>query len=76
MFLTPSLFATPGLLGDGWLYILELARRHVIQPGAAVVPAGATLYCAGVELPPSEAAGFDFTALDKYRCCLISQNKP
>ncbi len=60
--------AAAGLVGDGWLHLLELAKRNVVQPGAAVVPAAATLYCAGVELPPSSAAGFDLTALDKYRC--------
>lgn len=56
-----------GLVGDGWLYLLEMAKRNVVQAGAAVVPAAATLYCAGVELPPSSACGFDLTALDKYR---------
>jgi hypothetical protein len=29
-----------GLLGDGFSYLLELARRQVLQPGATVVPAG------------------------------------
>lgn len=38
-----------GLLGDGFPYLLELARRQVLQPGATVVPAGKArlngLYC-------------------------------
>jgi hypothetical protein len=57
-----------GLLGDNWLYLLELAKKSVVQPGAAVVPAAATLYVMGVELPPSAAAGFDLSCMDKYRC--------
>jgi hypothetical protein len=40
----------------------------VVQPGAAVVPAAATLFVMGVELPPSAAAGFDLSCMNKYRC--------
>lgn len=40
-----------------------------MQPGAAVVPAAATLYVMGLELPASAAAGFDLSCMDKYRCC-------
>jgi hypothetical protein len=39
-----------------------------VQPGAAVVPASATLYAMGIELPPMSAAGFDLSCMDKYRC--------
>ncbi len=55
------------MLGDGWLYLLELAKRNVVQPDSAVVPAAATLWCCAVEVTPTKAGGFDFGALDKFR---------
>ena len=39
-----------------------------MRAGAAVVPAAATLYAMGLELPPSTAASFDLSCMDKYRC--------
>ena len=57
----------PGLLGDGFPYLLELARRRVVQPGATVVPAGASLYCMGLEVATGTVAGFDMSCMDAYR---------
>lgn len=57
----------PGLLGDSFLMLLELAKRNVLLPGAAVVPQAATLYCCAVEVLPTAAGGFDFATLDKFR---------
>ena len=62
----------PGLFGDGYTYLLELARRRVVQPGATVVPAGATLYCMGVEaltgmVGGGTGGGVDCSELNKYR---------
>lgn len=56
-----------GLLGDGFPYLLDLARRRVVQPGATVVPAAATLYCMGVEVLTGEVAGFNMAPMDAYR---------
>lgn len=58
-------------MGDDFPYLLELARRRVVQPGAVVVPAAATLYCMGIEALTGEVGGFDFSPLDAYRypCC-------
>ena len=66
-FLPPLLPLGPGLLGDGFMHLLELARRRVVQQGAAVVPAAATLYCMGLEVAPARVQGFDFSEMDKYR---------
>ncbi len=63
---TPSPFA--GLVGDGFPYLLELARRQVLQPDATVLPAGATLYCMGVQAVTEDVCGFDFSDFNKYRC--------
>ena len=57
----------PGVLGDGWLHLLELAKRNVVQPDAAVVPAAATLWCCAIEVAPTRAGGFDFATFDKFR---------
>ena len=59
---------TTGLLGDSFAYALDLARKRVVQPGAVVVPAGATLYCMGVEARTGRVAGFDLSPMDTYRC--------
>lgn len=59
---------TVGLLGDGFPYLLELARKRVVQLGATVVPAGATLYCMGLEVATEKVAGFDLSGMNAYRC--------
>eukprot|EP00887_Chlorella_sp_A99_P001822 scaffold19.g1822.t1 len=56
-----------GLLGDSFAYLLELARKQVVQPGATVVPAAATVYCCGVELLTGHVAGFNFSEMNKHR---------
>lgn len=58
-----------GLLGSNWLYLLDMAKKNVLQPNAIVIPAAATLYCAGIEARTGDVAGFDFSAFNKYRCC-------
>lgn len=61
-------FFAAGLLGNNWLYLLDMAKKNVLQPGATVVPAAATLYCMGIEARTGEVRGFDFSAFNKYRC--------
>ena len=56
-----------GLTGDHVLWMLEQARKHVLAPGAVVVPAAATMYCVGLEAYTAEVNGFDFAAFNKYR---------
>jgi protein arginine N-methyltransferase 7 len=56
-----------GLFGDGAVRLLELARRRAARPGAAAIPAAATLYACGVEALTGSVEGFDFSALDRYR---------
>ena len=57
-----------GLLGDRIGTLLAMASRNVLQPGATVVPAAATVYCVGIEALTSDVHGFDFSAFNKYRC--------
>ena len=59
--------ACAGLVGDGFTYLLDLARKRVVQPGATVVPAAATVYCVGVQALTGDVAGFDFSSFNKYR---------
>ena len=56
-----------GLLGDRVGTLLGMASRNVLQPGATVVPAAATVYCVGIEALTSDVHGFDFAAFNKYR---------
>jgi protein arginine N-methyltransferase 7 len=56
-----------GLLGDHVGRLLAMASRSVLQPGATVVPAAATVYCMGIEALTSDVRGFDFKAFNKYR---------
>ncbi|KAK9815442.1 hypothetical protein WJX72_003717 [[Myrmecia] bisecta] len=72
-------FFDAGLLGNNFTYLLELAKKNVLQPNATVVPGAATLYCMGVEALTKDVAGFDFSAFNKYRwdkdceACLLDE---
>jgi protein arginine N-methyltransferase 7 len=57
-----------GLLGNGWLFLLEMAKKKVLQASATVIPAAATLYCMGIEARTDKITGFDFSNFNKYRC--------
>ena len=60
--------ATPsGLLADGFPWLLDLTRRKVVQPGAAVVPSAATLYCMGIQALTGRVAGFNMTHMNTFR---------
>ena len=56
-----------GLLGDRVGTLLGMAGRNVLQPGATVVPAAATVYCIGIEALTSDVRGFDFSKFNRYR---------
>ncbi|KAL4451864.1 hypothetical protein ABPG75_007526 [Micractinium tetrahymenae] len=56
-----------GLLGDQFPYMLDLVRRCVVAPSAAVVPAAATLYCMGIEVLTGRVAGLDMSPMNTYR---------
>lgn len=56
-----------GLVGHNFLNLLELAKKNVLQPGAAVVPCSASLYVMGVHVPPVHVGKYDLSSLDKYR---------
>lgn len=56
-----------GLLGDGCMALLEMAKRSVVQPGASVVPAAASVYCVGIETETGTVQGIDMNSLDTYR---------
>ena len=43
----------------------------MLQPGAAVVPAGGTLFCVGIEAITGSVSGFDFSGLNTYRCAPV-----
>ena len=58
------------MLGNNWLYLLDMAKRNVLQASATVIPAAATLYCMGIEARTGKVAGFDLSAFNKYRCGL------
>lgn len=47
--------------------MLDLAKRKVVQPGAAVVPSAATLYCMGIEALTGTVVGFNMTPMNTYR---------
>ena len=55
-----------GLLGDRVVSLLSAARASVLEPGATVVPAAATLYCMGIEVQTTTARGFNVRPLNKY----------
>jgi len=56
-----------GLTGDQVLFLLESAKKKLCASSYSVVPAAATIYCAGVEAYTSEIDGFNMSAFNKYR---------
>ena len=69
--------ARAGLFGDGHALLTELARKRVMQPGATMVPAAATVYCMGVEALTGQVSGFDMSSINTYRwgrreACILS----
>lgn len=56
-----------GLTGDQFPYLLDLTRKKVVQPGATVVPAAATLYCMGIEALTTEVEGVKLSSFNAYR---------
>jgi protein arginine N-methyltransferase 7 len=56
-----------GVTGYSIEWMLQMARKNVVQPGATVIPAAATLYCVGIEAFTDKIDGMDMSSLDKYR---------
>ena len=63
-----------GLLGEGVLPTLRHALAQLVEPGARIVPAGATVHAFLLELPDlarvhplRELSGFDLSAFDRFR---------
>jgi type III protein arginine methyltransferase len=56
-----------GLTGDQFPYLLDLTRKKVVQPGATVVPAAATMYCMGIEALTTEVEGVKVSSFNAYR---------
>ena len=59
-----------GLLGSNWLFLLDMAKKNVLQASATVIPAAATMYCMGIEARTEQIAGFDFSTFNKYRSAM------
>ena len=39
-----------GLIGEGVLHLLAVAKARLLAPGAALVPAAATVYCQPIQV--------------------------
>ena len=59
-------------MGHNFLYLLEAAKKNVLQPGCAVVPCAASLYVMGINIETQTVGGYDLSGLNKYR----SVNRP
>ena len=59
-------------MGHNFLYLLEAAKKNILQPGCAVVPCAASLYVMGINIETQTVAGYDLSGLNKYR----SANQP
>ncbi len=62
------------LVGEGALPSLEDARKRLLKPDALVLPRGARLYAAAIEIPGArrvnpihQIAGFDLSGFDVFR---------
>ena len=55
-----------GLIGEGALHALAHARAELLQPGAAMVPCGAQVFCMPVEMRVGEVAGMDAAELNTH----------
>ncbi len=54
-------------MGHNFLYLLEAAKKNVLQPGCAVVPCAASLYVMGINIETQTIGGYDLSGLNKYR---------
>lgn len=54
-------------MGHNFLYLLEAAKKNVLQPGCAVVPCAASLYVMGINIETQTVGGYDLSGLNKYR---------
>lgn len=57
-----------GLMGNNFLYLLETAKKNVLQPNCAVIPCAASLYVMGISIATRDVAGYDLSGLNMYRC--------
>ncbi|DBA83709.1 TPA: hypothetical protein ACH3X1_006247 [Trebouxia sp. C0004] len=55
-----------GLMGHNFLYLLEAAKKNVLQPGCAVVPCAASLYAMGINIETKTVGGYDLSRLNKW----------
>ncbi|HVJ40713.1 MAG TPA: tetratricopeptide repeat protein [Dongiaceae bacterium] len=69
-----------GMLAPNMLQILAHARRNLVKPEAAIIPAAARVYAALLECPllaainpVGEIAGFDMRNFDKFRSPAYAQ---
>lgn len=54
-------------MGHNFLYLLEAAKKNVLQPGCAVVPCAASLYAMGINIETQTVGEYDLSGLNKYR---------
>ena len=69
---TMTLSFLAGLMGNNFLYLLETAKKNVLQPNCAVIPCAASLYVMGISIATGDVAGYDLSGLNTYRCVCVS----
>lgn len=54
-------------MGNNFLYLLETAKKNVLQPNCAVIPCAASLYVMGISIATDDVSGYDLSGLNMYR---------
>jgi hypothetical protein len=56
-----------GLIGEGALHIVGMAKHRLLAPDATLIPRAATVYAQPIQLRTHEVSGFDFSQANRWR---------
>ena len=64
------------LIGDGCLAAIAHARRHLLAPGAPIIPRGGKMFAAALELRTAGPPGLAVDELNAFRCQQLLTSAP
>jgi hypothetical protein len=56
-----------GLIGEGCLHLVTLAKHRLLKPDAVVLPMGATVFAMPIQMRIDQVMGFDLQHANRYQ---------